>query len=180
MASGRHPLCVIGGFVSWRSKQQEHTPTDRHGHLNTQQHRRQHSIDVDRKGSDSSLISAAISSRRSWESWHKTMVVDLVEKVGVLPEYSARTDELDPASRNQKDTEDIAKHPRNMVDYRPQKGPHLSLLWSEEEPLSGQTLYLGGEFCDGKIFCIPGHGKLNRGHPRAYRINQSINQRTNH
>jgi hypothetical protein len=37
------------------------------------------------------------------------------------------------------------QHPLNTVDHRPQKGPLLTLLWSEEEPLSGQSLYLGGE-----------------------------------
>lgn len=51
-------------------------------------------------------------------------------------------------------------HPQNTVDHRPNNGPLLQLLWSEEEPLHGQTLYLGGEFgVDGKIYCIPGHGK---------------------
>ena len=51
-------------------------------------------------------------------------------------------------------------HPKNRVDYRDRKGPLLELLWSEEEPLQGQTLYLGGEVgIDGKIYCIPGHGK---------------------
>ena len=49
--------------------------------------------------------------------------------------------------------------PKNRVDYRPQHGPLLELLWSEEEPLSGQTLYLGGDVgVDGKIYCVPGHG----------------------
>lgn len=48
----------------------------------------------------------------------------------------------------------------HRVDHRPNNGPLLQLLWSEEEPLMGQTLYLGGEFgVDGKIYCIPGHGK---------------------
>lgn len=50
-------------------------------------------------------------------------------------------------------------HPKDRIDHRPQGGPLLELLWSEEEPLVGQTLYLGGEVgCDGKIYCIPGHG----------------------
>jgi hypothetical protein len=51
----------------------------------------------------------------------------------------------------------IVKHPPNIVDHRPNGGPLLSLLWCEE-PLHGQTLYLGGEVgVDGKIYCIPGH-----------------------
>jgi hypothetical protein len=50
------------------------------------------------------------------------------------------------------------KHPKNVVDHRPNGGPLLSLLWCEPEPLHGQTLYLGGEVgVDGKIYCIPGH-----------------------
>ena len=49
-------------------------------------------------------------------------------------------------------------HPKNRVDYRPVNGPLLELLWSEDEPLAGQTLFLGGEVgSDGKIYCIPGH-----------------------
>jgi hypothetical protein len=123
------------------------------------------------------LICGTTSSRRFWESWHNNMVVDLVEKGGVLADYSIRTDELDPddkedASRNQQETEDSTKHPRDMVDHRSRKGPHLSLLWSEEKPLSGQTLYLGGEFCDGKIFCIPGHGKFHCLSRRVYCMNE--------
>jgi hypothetical protein len=59
----------------------------------------------------------------------------------------------------EKDESDQA-HPKNRVDHRPNNGPLLELLWSEEEPLMGQTLYLGAEFgVDGKIYCIPGHGK---------------------
>lgn len=56
-------------------------------------------------------------------------------------------------------SEDIqAKHPKDVVDHRPEGGPLLSLLWAEPEPLHGQTLYLGGEVgVDGKIYCIPGH-----------------------
>jgi hypothetical protein len=55
--------------------------------------------------------------------------------------------------------EDELKHPENRVDHRPNNGPLLTLLWSEEEPLHGQTLYLGGEVgSDGNIYCIPGHG----------------------
>ena len=49
------------------------------------------------------------------------------------------------------------KHPENIVDHRPNGGPLLSLLWCDQ-PLNGQTLYLGGEVgSDGKIYCIPGH-----------------------
>ena len=49
------------------------------------------------------------------------------------------------------------KHPPNVVDHRPNGGPLLSLLWSKE-PLTGQTLFLGGEVgVDGRIYCIPGH-----------------------
>jgi len=53
------------------------------------------------------------------------------------------------------------KHPKNVVDHRPNGGPLLSLLWCDT-PLHGQTLYLGGEVgVDGKIYCIPGHaGKV--------------------
>lgn len=49
-------------------------------------------------------------------------------------------------------------HPDNIVDYRSQGGPLMEYLWSQKEPLHGQTLYLGGEVaCNGKIYCIPGH-----------------------
>lgn len=45
----------------------------------------------------------------------------------------------------------------NHIDYTANGGPSLTVLWSKE-PLSGQTLYLGGEVgSDGKIYCIPGH-----------------------
>ncbi|KAG7359739.1 hypothetical protein IV203_034837 [Nitzschia inconspicua] len=56
------------------------------------------------------------------------------------------------------DDQDLkAKHPPNRVDHRPNGGPLLELLWCDE-PLHGQTLYLGGEVgVDGKIYCIPGH-----------------------
>ena len=47
--------------------------------------------------------------------------------------------------------------PENHVDYSSEGGPTLSLLWSQE-PLVGQSLYLGGEVgCDDRIYCIPGH-----------------------
>ena len=50
------------------------------------------------------------------------------------------------------------RHPDNIMDHRPEGGPLLEYLWSVEEPLKGQTLYLGGEVgADGKIYCIPGH-----------------------
>ena len=50
------------------------------------------------------------------------------------------------------------KHPDNIKDHRRENGPLLNLLWSKNEPLHGQTLYLGGEVgSDGKIYCIPGH-----------------------
>lgn len=57
------------------------------------------------------------------------------------------------------DQQDLkAKHPPNVVDHRPNGGPLLELLWCEDTPLHGQTLYLGGEVgVDGKIYCIPGH-----------------------
>lgn len=49
-------------------------------------------------------------------------------------------------------------HPEHDVDYRSQGGPRLTYLYSSGEPLTGNTLYLGGEIgCDGKIYCIPGH-----------------------
>eukprot|EP00934_Nitzschia_sp_Nitz4_P005219 Nitzschia sp. Nitz4//scaffold357_size15932//14071//15789//NITZ4_008876-RA/size15932-processed-gene-0.28-mRNA-1//1//CDS//3329548986//5209//frame0 len=49
-------------------------------------------------------------------------------------------------------------HPDNIKDHKAQGGPLLQYLWSNDEPLHGQTLYLGGEVgCDGHIYCIPGH-----------------------
>lgn len=52
---------------------------------------------------------------------------------------------------------DMNDNPLNHVDYGSTGGPSLSVLWSKE-PLSGQTLFLGGEVgCDGKIYNIPGH-----------------------
>jgi hypothetical protein len=58
--------------------------------------------------------------------------------------------------------------PMNEVDYRlgstgsdkDVSGPRLRYLWcNEDDPLSGQTLYLGGEVgSDGNIYYIPGHG----------------------
>jgi len=49
-------------------------------------------------------------------------------------------------------------HPDNIIDHRPVGGPLLEYLWSQEEPLHGQTLYLGGEeAANGNIYCIPGH-----------------------
>ena len=63
-----------------------------------------------------------------------------------------------PAEKDEPDSDQA--HPKNRVDHRPNNGPLLELLWSEEEPLMGQTLYLGAEFgVDGKIYCLPGHGK---------------------
>jgi len=54
---------------------------------------------------------------------------------------------------------DKSNRERDHVDYRDLGGPALSLLWSSE-PLTGQSLYLGGEVgCDGRIYCIPGHAK---------------------
>jgi hypothetical protein len=54
-------------------------------------------------------------------------------------------------------TEQNNDNPLNHVDYGSTGGPSLSVLWSNE-PLSGQTLFLGGEVgCDGKIYNIPGH-----------------------
>jgi hypothetical protein len=54
------------------------------------------------------------------------------------------------------------ERPVNRVDHRSQGGPLLEYLWCDDnEPLSGQTLYLGGEVgADGKIWFIPGHGKF--------------------
>lgn len=53
-------------------------------------------------------------------------------------------------------TEQNNDNPLNHVDYGSTGGPSLSVLWSNE-PLSGQTLFLGGEVgCDGKIYNIPG------------------------
>lgn len=49
-------------------------------------------------------------------------------------------------------------HPSNILDHRKEGGPLLQYLWSTEEPLHGQTLYLGGEVgSDNNIYCIPGH-----------------------
>ncbi|GKY94067.1 hypothetical protein MPSEU_000373300 [Mayamaea pseudoterrestris] len=51
--------------------------------------------------------------------------------------------------------------PRDCIDY--EKGPKLQYLWCEsesddgDEPLQGQTLYLGGEVVDRSFYCIPGH-----------------------
>jgi hypothetical protein len=54
---------------------------------------------------------------------------------------------------------EVKERPINKVDYRQQGGPLLEYLWCEDEPLSGQSLYLGGEVgADGKIWFIPGHG----------------------
>jgi hypothetical protein len=65
-----------------------------------------------------------------------------------------------PAENDESDSDQA--HPKNRVDHRPNNGPLLQLLWSEDEPLMGQTLYLGAEFgVDGRIYCIPGHGKLD-------------------
>lgn len=53
---------------------------------------------------------------------------------------------------------EVKERPINKVDYRQQGGPLLEYLWCEDEPLSGQSLYLGGEVgADGKIWFIPGH-----------------------
>jgi hypothetical protein len=47
-----------------------------------------------------------------------------------------------------------------IADYRP-SGPKLEYLWCEddEEPLQGQSLYLGGEILDRDFYCIPGHAE---------------------
>jgi len=59
----------------------------------------------------------------------------------------------------------------NHIDYRHEGGPCLSLLWSEEEDLQGQSLYLGGEEVNGKIYCIPGHA------PQVLAIDTTSNDR---
>lgn len=49
-------------------------------------------------------------------------------------------------------------HPDNIIDHRADGGPLMQYLWSQENPLQGQTLYLGGEVgADQNIYCIPGH-----------------------
>jgi hypothetical protein len=72
--------------------------------------------------------------------------------------------QVQPRNENEMETTSDcqeSKHPLNDVDHRQQNGPLLNLLWTEGEALSGQTLYLGGEVgSDGKIYCIPGHGKV--------------------
>lgn len=79
----------------------------------------------------------------------------------IIKELDRRLEEL-----GQKDTRpDYQKdnsHPDNTLDHRPKGGPLMQYLWSTEEPLHGQTLYLGGEVgSDGHIYCIPGHaGKV--------------------
>ena len=50
------------------------------------------------------------------------------------------------------------QRPQDCIDY--EDGPRLEYLWCEgdgDERLSGQTLYLGGEFVDNRFYCIPGH-----------------------
>jgi hypothetical protein len=48
--------------------------------------------------------------------------------------------------------------PTERVDYRSQGGPLLSYLRCANEPLSGQSLYQGGELgSDNRIYFVPGH-----------------------
>jgi hypothetical protein len=62
-------------------------------------------------------------------------------------------------------------HPENIMDHRSLGGPLLQYLWAPpENPIQGQTLYLGGEVgSDGNIYCIPGHAT------RVLQINTSTN-----
>lgn len=54
--------------------------------------------------------------------------------------------------------DDTKEPPFQEIDYRSQGGPKLTFLWCEDEPLHGQSLYLGGEVgSDGKVWFIPGH-----------------------
>jgi len=63
-------------------------------------------------------------------------------------------------------------HPDNILDHRVDGGPLLQYLWApKENPIHGQSLYLGGEVgSDGNIYCIPGHAT------RVLQINTTTNR----
>ena len=63
------------------------------------------------------------------------------------------------------------QHPDNILDHRSKGGPLLQYLWAPpENPIQGQSLYLGGEVgSDGNIYCIPGHAT------RVLQINTTTN-----
>ena len=63
------------------------------------------------------------------------------------------------------------QHPDNILDHRSRGGPLLQYLWTPpENPIQGQSLYLGGEVgSDGNIYCIPGHAT------RVLQINTTTN-----
>jgi hypothetical protein len=85
--------------------------------------------------------------------WSTRAIVNELDRL-VQEEQS----QLDTRADYQKDN----SHPENSLDHRAEGGPLLEYLWSTEEPLHGQTQYLGGEVgSDGHIYCIPGHaGKV--------------------
>mmetsp|Transcript_25484 Transcript_25484/g.37646 ORF Transcript_25484/g.37646 Transcript_25484/m.37646 type:complete len:531 (+) Transcript_25484:222-1814(+) len=95
---------------------------------------------------------AKICSEEKTESDPKVWSERAIEKE--LNRLVAELSKKDPRPDYQKDN----LHPDNIIDYRDQGGPSLRYLWSKNEPLNGQTLYLGGEVgSDGNIYCIPGH-----------------------
>lgn len=114
--------------------------------------------DIEARGERSAKV-CAMKKRLAKEINQKCWSERFIEK-----ELDRMADEFLNKKEEEEDTRpDYVKdnhHPDNTLDHRPQGGPLLEYLWSQQDPpLQGQTLYLGGEVAgkDQKIYLIPGH-----------------------
>jgi hypothetical protein len=86
-------------------------------------------------------------------TWSERVIVCELDRL-VLEQQRRNNNQVDTRPPYERDNQ----HPDNSIDHRPENGPLLNLLWSNDEPLHGGTLFLGAEVgSDGSIYCIPGH-----------------------